>query len=123
MSTGENEGVSSAATAAIIGAARLVPPDVHQPTAPSTGVVSKTGTPVFGSPSRATSGTARAPSQPTPKYGAKAAWAALACSYALHPPPPLLQANSEIKVPANDAWSSVPPTATTSGDAAGYSTS
>jgi hypothetical protein len=83
-------------------------------------VVSYTLTPEAGSASSETSGVARLPAQLTCAYWLKADWAAVAFSYALHPPPPPLQPVSDVKFPPLK-WSVVPPTEMTFGEDDGYS--
>jgi hypothetical protein len=60
--------------------------------------------------------------QPTWAYWLKLDWVDGAASTVPHPPPPLLHAFSAENVPDELNKRLVPPTATTLGDVAGYST-
>src|SRR5712691_10879183 len=95
----------SAERAAHIGDDALVPPTVNHPSWPEYRTLSYTDTPELGSASSDTSGVARLPLQSTEPVDCEL----LAASYALHPPPELLQPVSLLKTPL-EKCSVVPPT-------------
>src|SRR4051794_5478179 len=125
----------------MIGAARLVPPIVHQwlplsgPCSHSIPVLSCTASPVYGSASAETSATARLVPHPMAGQPEACSCQEGAPNSSLQPPPPApnpsrlpafsppsFQTVSPKYAPPVSNSSLVPPTATTCGEDAGYST-